>query len=134
MNLRLIPVTLFAALLSACVSHDGTYAPSCIAYVGSNITLSNGEFIWEKFTDEVVVNDNAEVVDQFPGFPMRGTYSINGPIVLMKSADGEVLENMYLQRRDNHSYLYTAQQFEHWRSTGEHAECALMLEGNSDDR
>ena len=134
MKLSLVTSALFAAGLHGCVSHDGTYTPSCIAYVGSNITLSNGEFIWEKFTDEVIVNDEGEVVDQFPGYPMHGTYSINGQTVLMKSADGEVTENMYLHRRDNHSYLYSAQQFEHWQSTGENAECPLMLDGNSDSR
>ncbi len=46
------------------VSHDGTYAPSCIAYADSNITLNNGECVWDKFTGEVVVNDEGEVVDK----------------------------------------------------------------------
>ena len=128
MKPTLILIALPMSLLAGCVSHDGTYAPSCIAYAGSTITLTDGRFVWEKFTDEVVVNDDGEVVDQFPGYPLRGTYRINGQIVLMTSGAGEALDNMYLHRRDADSYLYTAEQFEHWKATGEHAECALVLD------
>lgn len=121
-------IVLSAALLTACVSHDGTYSPGCIAYAGSKITLSKGEFVWEKFTDEVVVNDAGETVDRFPGYPLRGTYRIHGQRVLMKSLDGEAMEDMYLHRQDDAAYLYTSQQFEHLKSSGEPADCALKLE------
>lgn len=121
-----VAITVFAALLSGCVSHEGTYSPDCVAYAGSKITLSDGQFTWEKFTDEVVVNDNGETVNQFPGYPMRGTYRINGQIVRMESADGKAMENMYLHRHDEHSYLYTQQQFEAWEASGKTAECALI--------
>ena len=126
-----ITTVLAAGLVAGCVSHDGTYAPSCIAYAGSEITLTDGRFVWEKFTDEVIVNDDGEVADRFPGYPLKGTYRINGQIVVMTSADGEAMENMYLHRRDADSYLYTAEQFEHWKKTGEHAECALVLDKGS---
>lgn len=119
-------LVLLVAILSGCVSHEGTYAPDCVAFAGSKITLGDGEFVWEKFTDEVVVNDAGETVDQFPGYPLRGTYRINGQIVRMQSADGAAMENMYLHRHDDHSYLYTAQQFQAWETTGEAAKCALV--------
>ena len=119
-------IAIFAAPLCGCVSHDGTYEPGCIAYAGSTITLTDGQFVWEKFTDEVVVNDEGNVVNQFPGYPLRGTYRINGQIVLMESTNGESLENMYLHRHDDHTYLYTAQQFEEWQSAGKRADCALI--------
>ena len=45
--------TLIATLLFGCASHDGTYSPGCIAYEGSKISLSDGQFVWEKFTDSV---------------------------------------------------------------------------------
>ncbi|MDH3613161.1 MAG: hypothetical protein OEU90_01510 [Gammaproteobacteria bacterium] len=134
MKPNLATIALLAAGLAGCISHDGTYAPSCIAYAGSNITLNDGEFVWEKFTDEVVVNDDGEIVDQFPGYPMRGAYRIDGQIVLMTSAEGESMDNMYLHRHDNHTYLYTARQFEERKSSGKNAECALMLAGDSDEK
>ena len=128
----LIAITLAAGVLAGCVSHDGTYAPGCIAFAGSRITLADGDFVWEKFTDEVILNDAGEVVDQFPGYPLRGSYRIDGETVLMTSDAGRAMENMYLHRREGKSYLYTRQQFEHWQTTAEHAECALVLDKNSD--
>jgi len=127
-------IMLFAALLVGCVSHEGTYSPACIAYAGSTITLSDGRFVWDKFTDEMVVNDEGEVVDQFPGYPMRGTYRINGQIVLMESEQGEEMAKMYLYRRNDQNYLYTAKQYRVLQASGESPECGLMLGGNPADR
>ena len=120
-------------MVSGCVSHEGTYSPDCIAYAGSNISLSDGQFVWEKFTDEVIVDDDGEIVNQFPGYPMRGSYRIEGQTVYMESVAGESIEKMYLHRRDNRQYLLSAEQFEAWENTGMYADCALMLDGDPDD-
>ena len=133
MNPRIISTTLTAAILVGCVSHEGTYSPGCIAYAGSTISLSDGQFVWEKFTDSVVVDDDGEIINQFPGFPMRGRYRIDGQTLYMESNDGDSLEEMFLHRRDNRQYLLTAEQFEAWETTGKHADCALLLDGNPDD-
>ncbi len=130
MKLLIVTLAVSVLLLAGCVSHDGTYSPACIAYAGSKITLSDGEFVWEKFTDEVVVNDAGETVDRFPGYPMRGTYRIYGQRVLMESSDGEAMEDMYLHRQGDSAYLYTAKQFEHLNSSGEPAKCPLKLESD----
>ena len=125
--------TLFVAgLLAACVSHEGKYSPACVAYTGSNIELRSGQFVWEKFTDSVVVDDNGEIVNQFPGYPMQGRYRIDGQAVLMESAAGESLATMYLHQQDHRDYLLTAEQHEAWESGSTSAECALVLGGNSD--
>ena len=81
MSPRVISTTLSAVFLFGCVSHEGTYSPDCIAYAGSNISLSDGQFVWEKFTDEVVVDDDGKIINQFPGFPMRGSYRVDGKTV-----------------------------------------------------
>lgn len=130
---RIILCTLTAILLFGCVSHEGTYLPDCIAYAGSNIILDDGQFVWEKFTDSVIVDEGGEIVNQFPGYPMRGSYRIDGQTLYMESAAGETMDKMYLHRRDSRQYLLTAEQFEAWQATGEHAECALMLDGNPDN-
>ncbi len=122
-----ITIPLVAAVLAGCVSHDGTYAPSCVAFAGNEITLADGNFIWEKFTDEVVIDDSGKVVERFPGYPLRGTYRINGQTVRMTKGDGTAMENMYLHRHEGERYLYTAEQFEQWQATGASADCALVL-------
>ena len=133
MNFRVISALATAVLLVACVSHEGTYSPDCIAYAGSNISLNDGQFVWEKFTDAVVVDEDGEIVNQFPGYPMRGSYRIEGQIVHMESAGGDAIDKMYLHTRDKRQYLLTAEQFEAWQKTGKHADCALMLDGDPDD-
>ncbi len=132
MNARCTAITLIACLLAGCVSHEGTYSPACIAYAGSKINLNDGQFVWEKFTDSVVVDDDGKIVNQFPGYPMHGAYRIDEQMVYMDSASGEPMENMYLQRHDDRYYLLTAEQFDAWEKTGEYAECALMLGGSPD--
>jgi len=133
MNARCTAITLIVCLLAGCVSHEGTYSPACIAYAGSKINLSDGLFVWEKFTDSVVMDNDGKIVNQFPGYPMRGAYRIDEQMVYMDSASGESMENMYLHRHDDHYYLLTAEQFETGEKTGEYAECALMLGGRPDD-
>lgn len=124
---------LIACLLTACVSHEGIYSPGCAAYAGSNIELQNGRFIWEKFTDSVVVDDEGEIVNQFPGYPMQGGYRIDEQAVIMETAAGEALANMYLHQRGERRYLLTAEQNEAWKKTGEYSDCLLVLGGNSDN-
>lgn len=125
---------IFAVLaLAACISHDGSYSPDCIAYEGSNIELSDGRFVWERFTDVVMVDADGQVINRFPGFPMEGSYRIDGHTVRMESASGESLANMYLHRIDGRQYLLTAEQAEAWENTGQQANCPLVLGGNSRD-
>ncbi len=124
---------LFAVLLFGCASHDGTYSPDCIAFEGSKIRLSKGQFVWEKFTDAVVVDDAGNVLNQYPGYPMRGSYRIEGQTLYFESATGESLPDFYLQQHNDRYYLFTAEQFAAWQTSGKPAACALVLGGPPDD-
>ena len=130
MRSRLTLTALIAVLLCSCVSHDGTYLPGCPAYAGSSIKLSDGQFVWEMFTDSVVLDDSGNVVNQFPGYPLQGSYRIAGQTLYLDSASGESMTNMYLRQHDERHYLLTAEQFETWETTGTYAPCALVLGGN----
>ena len=123
---------LLASLLAACVSHEGRYSPACVAYAGSNIELRGGEFVWEKFTDSVVVDDDGEIVNQFPGYPMQGSYRIDDRAVFMESSSGETVATMYLHQSNHHQYLLTAEQHAAWESGNTSVDCALVLGGNAD--
>ena len=130
MSPRLIKMALIAALLFGCVSHDGTYLPECVAYEGSSIKLSDGQFVWERFTDSVVLDDAGNVVNQHPGYPLQGSYRIAGQTLYLETTVGKSLPEMYLQHHNKRHYLLTAQQFATWEQTGELAACALVLGGN----
>jgi len=118
---------LLTVLFAGCLSHNGTYLPGCVAYAGDKITLDDGQFIWEKFTDAVVVGDDGEVVNQFPGYPLQGTYRIDGQLVRMKTLSGESLQTMHLQDSDEQRYLLTAGEFASWEQSGKRSECTLQL-------
>lgn len=134
MNMRLITLLLVGGLTAACASHDGTYSPACAAYAGSVIELRRGEFEWTKFTDQVIVDSHGERVDQFPGYPMRGTYRIDRQSVSMTSSDGRALDSMYLHERDGETYLYTAAEYDALQATGEAAKCPLRLERKASEK
>jgi len=130
LSARCYVITLAVLLLAACNSYEGTYSPSCVAFAGSNIVLTNGRFTWEKFTDAVVVDDEGNVVNQFPGYPMQGSYRIEGRTVHMKATSGEPLADMYLHEHNDRQFLLTEEQSKAWNDTGEIAQCALVLGGN----
>ncbi len=123
---------LLAGLLAACVSHEGRYSPACVAYAGSNIELRSGQFVWEKFTDSVIVDDDGEIVNQFPGYPMQGRYHVDGQAVLMESSSGESVAIMYRHQKDHRHYLLTVEQHEAWERDSTFADCALVLRRNPD--
>lgn len=132
MNSRHTFLACVAFWISGCVSYDGTYSPGCVAHAGSKIHLSDGQFVWEKFTDSVVVDDSGNVVNQFPGYPMQGSYRLEGQILHLEASSGKPLANMHLQQHNERNYLLTVEQFEAWEKTGTYAECALVHGGSSD--
>jgi hypothetical protein len=121
-----------SCLLAACASHEGRYSPACMAYEGNNIELHDGQFVWGKFTDSVVVDDDGKIVNQFPGYPMQGSYRIDGQTVIMETAAGDALADMYFHQDKDRHYLLTAEQLTAWERTGEYDDCALVLGGNAD--
>jgi len=116
-----------ATLLFGCAPHEGTYSPDCAAFEGSNIQLNDGRFVWEKFTDAIKVDDDGNVVNQFPGYPLRGTYRIAGETVHMQVESGAAIEPMYLHTDGARQYLLTAEQWQAQKATGKYSGCALLL-------
>ena len=121
------PIPALAMLMWGCVSWEGTYAPACTAYAGSRIELAGGRFEWDRYTDQVVIGDDGKPVDPFPGYPLRGSYRIEGRTVLMTTADGEALAPMHLLRDAGTVFLYTAAEFDAFLANGERASCPLAL-------
>jgi hypothetical protein len=124
---RYIAIFLAAFVLAGCKTYEGSYALGCVAFEGNNVTLAAGRFTWEKFTDQVIVDDDGNVVDQFPDYPRHGSYRIELETLYLEPDAGASMQDMHLIQHDDQSYLLTAQQFETWEKTGKHDKCALML-------
>lgn len=122
---------LFCVMLSlcACASIEGRYTPDCAAFAGNVIELADGRFEWDKFTDQVRVDDAGKAVDAFPDYPVRGGYRIDGSRVLLTADGGEALPVLHLVRTAGRSYLYTEAEYALWDRDGSHARCALVLGG-----
>ncbi len=131
MRPRIYITTLIAVALSGCASHEGMYSPACVAFAGSKISLDDGRFVWERFTDSIVLDDAGGVVNQFPGYPKQGNYRIEGRTLFLESGSDEPAGEMHLRSENGHDYLLTAEQFAAWERSGEYAECALILGGAS---
>ena len=126
-NARILATAFLTMLVAGCLPHEGVYLPGCAAYVGDKITLGDGQFVWEKFTDERSVDDEGNIVNPFPGYPLQGSYRLDGQFVQMNSDSGEALDAMYLHRVDGQHYILTATQKSAFDNTGSLAECALQL-------
>jgi len=105
----------------------GTYSPSCVAFEGNTIELSENRFTWDKFTDEVTVDDTGNEVDPFPGFPVRGTYAIEDDVASLTTDVGELAAELYIVRRPGQVYLLTEAEFEAWQKDSTVPDCALLL-------
>jgi hypothetical protein len=105
----------------------GTYSPSCVAFEGNTIELTESRFTWDKFTDEVTVDDAGNTLDPFPGFPVRGTYTVADNVLSLTTDVGELAAELHLVQRPGQVYLLTDLEFEAWQRDGEVPECALLL-------
>ena len=130
MNMKLPMLVTSVAMCAGCAAGSdvtGTYSPSCVAFEGNTIELAENGFTWDKFTDEVTVDDSGNTVDPFPGFPVRGTYAIEGDVVSLTTSVGELAAELYLVRRPDQVYLLTAEEHAAWQKDGTVPKCALLL-------
>ena len=121
----------FLATCAGCATDAdiaGMYAPSCVAFEGNTIELTDQRFTWDKFTDEVTVNDAGNTVDPFPGFPVRGTYTTDNDVLHLTTDVGELAAVLHLVRRPGQIYLLTDAEFEAWQEGGAVPNCALLLD------
>ena len=129
MQLQNAIVPVLAVLLTGCASFEGTYSPSCTAYEGDRITLDGGEFVWDRFTDAIPVDDDGNPVDPTPGYPLRGRYSGSEGRLELETDAGEMVESLYVQAAEGTFYLLTEEQYERLGATGRIPECSLVRGG-----
>jgi len=127
-----VPVLLTSlAWVAGCATEagvTGTYAPSCVAFEGSTIELTDNRFTWDKFTDAVTVDDDGNTIDPFPGFPVRGVYTVEDDVVSLVTDVGELAAEMHVVRRPDQVYLLTEAEYRAWQQDGTVPDCALLLD------
>ena len=131
MRLRSSILAAIIVIISGCKSIEGTYLPACIAFEGNKVTLSEGEYRWEKFTDQVVVDDDGNVVNQFPGYPQQGTYVVNDRTVRLTAAGTHTVTTLHLHSDANRVMLLTAEEYDRWRQNERIDACVLTRSGDT---
>ena len=113
-------------LLAGCQSVDGTYRPGCVAFEGDEVSLSGGSFVWDRFTDQVAVDEDGAVVDPFPDYPRRGSFRLDGNRLELAFADGSAAQTLFLvQEKGGRLRLLTNEQRAAYERSGRVPECAL---------
>ena len=125
MKLRSLSLAGCVLALTACTSIDGTYLPSCTAFSGSEIRLADGRFHWSKFTDQVVIDEEGNEVDPFPGFPVEGIYQVSGEAMTLVPDSGESPQMLYIHRDGKAIYLLNAAEQATLEDSGERPQCVL---------
>ena len=128
MRIRFLIPLVVITLLSGCKAVDGVYMPDCAAFEGSRITLSGGEFIWEKFTDQVIVDDDGNIINQFPDYPRVGTYRVSGQDLELTFTDDDTVTTMQIHERYGRLSLLTADEVAEWQRSGRYEQCVLTRE------
>lgn len=95
-------------LLAGCRDVEGVYEPSCIAFAGETITLREGRYEWDRFTDERRLAEDGSVIDPYPDFPRNGNYRVDDQRVELSPAEGGPVESRFLVARDGDLYLVDA--------------------------
>jgi hypothetical protein len=131
--LKILTQGIAALCLAACQtqSMDGRFAPSCPAYAGETLTIDDGTFEWDKFTDEVVVDSAGNKIDKFPQHPINGTYGIEGEQLVFQSGAGIKPDFSHLVQSGDDLYLLTDEELGQWTNDGSIPRCALVFRPTS---
>ena len=125
---RLLAVVLVMSSVMGCRAIEGDFSPGCAVYAGDRVSLHDGRFSWDRFTDARRVDTDGQPVDPFPDFPKTGSYTLSGNRVDLESG-GEVIASWYLHEDGDRLLLLSADQQAAWEASGQYPECPLVPRG-----
>ena len=126
MRAQITVCLLTVTLLTGCKAIDGTYYPGCTAFEGDKLVLSAGDFVWDRFTDQVSVDADGNVVDPFPDYPRMGSYEISAQVLRLTLQDDSV-QTFHIHKHENVTMLLNAADQAAWETSGQYGGCVLTL-------
>ena len=127
MRFRTTACLVVVALLTGCKAIEGTYYPGCVAFEGDKVVLRDGNFEWDRFTDQVIVDDDGKVMDPFPEHPRLGSYEVDGTLLHLTFQGDDSVQTLHIQREGDHIMLLNDADLANWESTGRYGDCVLTL-------
>lgn len=116
---------MIASLSAGCASVNGVFEPACMAFEGDRVTLDNGRFEWDRFTDVRRIGEDGKEIDPFPDYPKNGRYTVQSQTLKFSTEDGDRLDDHYLLQREDSLYLLTSEQNEQFSADGSLPDCVL---------
>ncbi len=107
---------------------EGSFVPACTAFAGDRMSFREGQYSWNKFTDERRIGPDGEPVDPYPDFPKTGDFELDGDAVRLLQEDGSVLASWYPHDRAGQLLLLNQSQQDAWSASGTYPDCPLALE------
>lgn len=117
----------FVALLSGCKAIDGIYYPGCVAYEGDKVILRDGAVEWDRFTDQVILDVDGNVKDQFPDYPKTGSYQVDGALLHLTLAGNDTVQTLHIRKEGERTMLLNDADLATWERTGRYGDCVLTL-------
>ena len=121
------------SLLTACTNIEGMYKPACIAYEGDTIELFDGSFAWRRFTDERRVDADGELIDPFPDFPKKGSYTLDNAVLELSMNDGGDYATFYPLQLKSDYYLLRQAEYDAYLANDKVPDCALKRNAGRTD-
>lgn len=112
---------------STAIAVGGSYEPSCTAFAGESISLRDGLYSWNKFTDARRIGPNGEVTDPYPDFPKTGAYERDGTLIRLLDDGDAVLGTWHLHEHEGRLALLNQDQQDAWAADGSYPDCMLVM-------
>lgn len=123
----LLALTVLTGCGSTAVAVDGSYEPSCTAFAGESISLRDGLYSWNKYTDARRIGPNGEVTDPYPDFPKTGAYGRDGTVIRLLDDNGVAMATWYLHEHQGRLALLNQDQQDAWSADGSYPDCMLVM-------
>jgi len=127
MRIQLTACLLALVVLAGCKQIDGTYYPGCAAFEGDKIVLREGTVVWDRFTDQIIVDVDGNPMEPFPEFPKTGSYEVDGDLLHLAFPEEDVVKTLHIRRSDEWVLLLNAKDLAEWERTGRYNACVLTL-------
>ena len=127
MPLPRISLLFLIALCAGCKQVDGVYYPRCAAFEGDKLVLREGTVVWDRFTDQIIIDADGNEIDKFPEFPKAGRYTLDGDLLQLSFDDGKVTKTLHVRRSGERILLLNDENLAEFQQTGRHSECVLAL-------
>ena len=127
LSARYVALALAAAVAGCAGTPNGVFQPACLAHAGDRVEFRGDRFEWNRFTDQVSLDDEGNAIDPFPDYPKSGHIKVDGEHVSLTADDGSTIAGRYLYEHRGRTWLLDEKQHAAVQDGQAMPACALVL-------